>query len=107
MLGTAALGLVLFTMAFGGIGGFWGVAIPQLLFVAMLGFNFSNGLALALMPHGASAGTASALFGTLQFLMAGLAGAAVSALYDGTALAMTGVMCTVAAAAVVLYGWLK
>jgi len=107
MLITAALGMVLFGMALAGVGGFWGMAIPQLLFVSMLGFNFANGLALALTPHGASAGTASALFGTLQFLLAGLAGAAVSALYDGTPLAMTGVMCTVAAAAVVLYRWMK
>ncbi len=107
MRGTAALGIVLFGMALAGVGGFWAMAIPQLLFVSMLGFNFANGLALALAPHGASAGTASALFGTLQFLLAGLAGAAVSALYDGTPLAMTGVMCAVAAAAVVLYRWMK
>jgi len=107
MLITAALGIVLFGMALAGVGGFWGMAIPQLLLVSMLGFNFANGLALALTPHGASAGTASALFGTMQFLLAGLAGAAVSALYDGTPLAMTGVMCTVAAAAVVLYRWMK
>jgi DHA1 family bicyclomycin/chloramphenicol resistance-like MFS transporter len=107
MLGTTALGVVLFGMALAGIGGFWGMAIPQLLFISMLGFNFSNGLALALTPHGASAGTASALFGTLQFLLAGLAGAAVSALYDGTPLAMTEVICAVAGGAVVLYRWLK
>jgi len=107
MLGTTALGIVLFAIALTGFGGFWGMAIPQLLFVSMLGFNFSNGLALALAPHGASAGTASALFGTLQFLLAGLASAAVSALYDGTPLAMTGIMCAVAGAAVVLYRWLQ
>ena len=87
-------------MALGGIGGFWGIAIPQLLFIALLGFNFSNGFALALAHFGDSAGTASALFGTLQFLLAGLGGAAVSALYDGTPRAMTGVMCAVAVAAV-------
>jgi hypothetical protein len=52
-------------------------------------------------------GTASALFGTLRFLLAGLGGAAVSALYDGTPRAMTGVMCTAAVAATLIYRSLK
>ena len=82
----------------------WGLA---LLVAGSVGCALSHGLALALTPHGASAGTASALFGTLQFLLAGLAGAAVSALYDGTPLAMTEVICAVAGGAVVLYRWLK
>ena len=103
MLVTAATGVVLFALAAGGIGGFWAIALPQLLFISLLGFNFSNGFALALADFGDSAGTASALFGTLQFLLAGLGGAAVSALYDGTARAMAGVMCAVAVLAVMLY----
>jgi DHA1 family bicyclomycin/chloramphenicol resistance-like MFS transporter len=107
MLWTAATGLLLFAVALRPIGGFWGIAIPQLLFISLLGFNFSNGFALALAHFGESAGTASALFGTLQFVLAGLAGAAVSALYDGTPHAMTGVMCAVAAMAVVIYRSVK
>ncbi len=107
MLGTAALGVALFAVAVGGWGGFWALAIPQLLFVSMLGFNFANGFALALAPFGDSAGTASALFGTLQFALAGLAGTAVSLLYDGTARAMAGVMCAVAVIAVALYRAVK
>ena len=107
MLCTATAGLVLFVAALAGIGGFWGLAIPQLLFVALLGFNFSNGFALALAHFGSSAGTASALFGTLQFVFAGLAGAAVSALYDGTARAMAGVMCAAGVGAVILYRWTR
>jgi DHA1 family bicyclomycin/chloramphenicol resistance-like MFS transporter len=102
MLATAATGILLFAMALAG-SGFWGIAIPQLLFISLLGFNFSNGFALALAHFGDSAGTASALFGTLQFVFAGLGGAAVSALYDGTPRAMAGVMCAVAVTAVVLY----
>jgi hypothetical protein len=39
--------------------------------------------------------------------MAGIGGAAVSALYDGSARAMTGVMCAVAVAAVALYRCMK
>ena len=77
---------------------------PELIFRrAMLGFNFSNGFALALARFGNAAGTASALFGTLQFLFAGAAGTAVGAMYDGTPRSMAGVMCAVAVAAAVLY----
>jgi DHA1 family bicyclomycin/chloramphenicol resistance-like MFS transporter len=107
MLATAAIGAILFAMAAGGWGGFWGLAIPQFLFVSTLAFNFSNGFALGLAPFGASAGTASALFGTLQFIMAGIAGAAVSWLYDGSPRAMTGVMCVVTVLAVTLYRAMK
>lgn len=103
MVATAALGIVLFAVAWSGRGGFWALAIPQFLFISALAFNFSNGFALGLAPFGASAGTASALFGTLQFLMAGAGGAAVSALYDGTPRAMTGVMAAAAVLAVALY----
>jgi len=107
MMATAATGVLLFAAALTGVGGFWGIAIPQLLFIALLGFNFSNGFALALAHFGDSAGTASALFGTLQFVFAGLGGAAVSTLHDGTPRAMTGVMCAVAVAAVALYRSMK
>jgi DHA1 family bicyclomycin/chloramphenicol resistance-like MFS transporter len=107
MIATAALGVLLMVIAIGDFGGFWALAIPQALFVALLGFNFSNGFALALTHFGSSAGTASALFGTLQFVFAGLAGTAVSALYDGTAHAMAGVMCAVSVASLVLYRLVK
>jgi MFS transporter, DHA1 family, multidrug resistance protein len=107
MLWTAGIAVTMFAMALAHIGGFWGIAIPQFLFISMLGFNFSNGFALALAHFGASAGTASAMFGTLQFLFAGLAGTAVGLLYDGTARAMAGVVCAAAVAAVVLYRSVK
>ena len=107
MICTAAIGMVTFAVALSGRGGFWALVIPQFFFVASIGFNFANGFALALAPFGASAGTASALYGTTQFLIAGVGGAAVSALYDGTARAMTGVMCAVTLLAVALYRTMK
>jgi len=100
---TAGVGIVLLALSLEDFGGFWGIAVPQFVFISLLGFNFSNGFALALAHFGDSAGTASALFGTLQFVLAGLGGTAVSVLYDGTAHAMAGVMCAVALAAVALY----
>ena len=103
MLGTAAAGVATLSIAVSGRGGSGALAIPTFLFVALLGFNFANGFALALAPFGASAGTASALYGTLQFAFAGLGGAAVGAFYDGSARAMAGVMCGVTLLAVALY----
>ena len=107
MRGTATLATTLFIVALLGRGGFWALAIPLFLFVSLLGFNFANGFALALAPYGASAGTAAALYGTLQFTFAGLAGAAVSALYDGTARPMAGLMSALTLAAVVVYRALR
>lgn len=103
MLCTAALGLVLFGVALSGRGGFWMLVIPQFFFVSSIAFNFANGFSLALTPFGASAGTASALYGTTQFLIAGIGGVALSALYDGTPRAMTGIICALTVLAVVLY----
>ena len=48
--------------------------------------------ALAMAPHGAIAGNAAALLGTLQFFLSGLAGMAVGAFNNGTALPMGGVI---------------
>ena len=107
MLGTATLAATLLAVALLGRGGFWALAIPLFLFVSLLGFNFANGFALALAPYGATAGTAAALYGTMQFTFAGLAGAAVSALYDGSARSMTGVMCALTVAAVAVYRALR
>jgi len=103
MLCSAAATLVLLCVAVLGRGGFWALAVPLFLYITTLGFNFANGFALALTPFGAAAGTASALYGTMQFTFAGLAGAAVSALYDGSPRSMAIVMSACAVGAVTLY----
>jgi DHA1 family bicyclomycin/chloramphenicol resistance-like MFS transporter len=63
---------------------------------------------LALHPHGALAGTASALMGTLTFGTGALAGALVSALANQTAMPMVGVMtaCALAALATAWFAFL-
>ncbi|MDE2306245.1 MAG: multidrug effflux MFS transporter [Gammaproteobacteria bacterium] len=103
MLATASINAVLLLVVLSGRGGFWGLALPLFCFVTMLGFNFANGFALALAPFGAAAGTASAMYGTLQFTLAGVAGAAVSTFYDGSPRSMAAVMFALSAAAVLLY----
>lgn len=60
--------------------------------VSCVGIALPNATAVALAPHGAQAGVASALLGTLQTACGALASAATSALADGTARPMAGVM---------------
>lgn len=66
------------------------VVLAVLLFVgyAFLGLVLPNVTVLALEEHGAVAGTASALIGTLQFLTGAAVMAIVSRFLDGTALPM-------------------
>lgn len=92
--------LLLVAEALTGWGGF--AVLVGLLFVciATTGLIFPNTAALAMTPFGAVAGSASALMGTLQFGMGGIAGTAVGLLHDGTARPMAAVL-----AACSVVGW--
>jgi DHA1 family bicyclomycin/chloramphenicol resistance-like MFS transporter len=70
----------------------WPLYAALMLYMAMLGMILPLGTVLALAPFPQMAGTASALLGTLQFGLGALAGASLSALHDGSALPMGGVM---------------
>ena len=50
----------------------WSVFACVFIYVSAQGFVFPNGSAIAMMRHGDIAGTASALLGTNQFLIAAL-----------------------------------
>jgi DHA1 family bicyclomycin/chloramphenicol resistance-like MFS transporter len=65
---------------------------PLFVAISAVGLALPNATAAAMAPHGARAGAASALLGTLQTLCGAAAAAAVSALADGTARPMAGVM---------------
>lgn len=86
-LATAALaGVTLLALALAG----W-LPLPALLaglflYIASLGFISPNAGASALAGHGHQAGTASALMGALQFLLATAAGIAMGLWHDGSAL---------------------
>lgn len=72
-------------------------ALPWLLaglfcYVASLGTITPNTVAIAMAPHGQTAGAASALLGSLSFLTGMAAGLAVSLFEGQSALPMTGVM---------------
>jgi DHA1 family bicyclomycin/chloramphenicol resistance-like MFS transporter len=87
---TAAL--VLLADAASGFGGFPGILVPLFCFIFCHGFVLPNTTALAMAPHGQVAGSASALLGTLQFVMGAISGALVGILANGTALPFAGVI---------------
>ena len=62
-----------------------------------------NTTALAMAPHGAVAGSASALLGTVQFVLGASAGALLGALGNGTAVPLAAVVAGCAALAFVTY----
>ncbi len=65
-------GIFLLVAVLTGIGGLPGVFFGVFLYIAAQGFVFPNGSAIAMMRHGPIAGTASALLGTNQFLIAAI-----------------------------------
>ncbi len=92
LAGSALAGGVLLIDASNHLGGFAGILIPLFFFVSTLGFIFPTATSLALAPHGRNAGNASAVLGCVQFLLSGLSGMLVSALDNGTALPMCGLI---------------
>ena len=92
-------GATLLVDAYTGFGGFAGILVPLFCFVACHGFVGPNTTALAMSPYGAVAGSASALMGTLQFVLGAASGSLVSAFGNGTAVPFALVIagCSVAA----------
>jgi DHA1 family bicyclomycin/chloramphenicol resistance-like MFS transporter len=86
----AALGVL--AAALTGAGGLWGLAVPLFLVIASIGLVLPNSAALAMAPHGAIAGLASALLGVMQFGAGGIVALSVGLLADHTALPMAAVI---------------
>ena len=80
---TSSVGLLL--GAYTNYAGLAGIVIPLWFFIAMHGIVSPNTTALAMSPYGTVAGSASALLGTVQFLLGAAAGSLIGALADGTA----------------------
>ncbi|MBR0652382.1 Bcr/CflA family multidrug efflux MFS transporter [Roseomonas terrae] len=81
-------GLALLATTVSGIGGFPALVAALFCYVAMIGAVMPLTVALGMGPHGAVAGSASALMGTLQFGIGAAAGALLGLLQDGTAMPM-------------------
>jgi DHA1 family bicyclomycin/chloramphenicol resistance-like MFS transporter len=96
-------GLVLIVDAYTGFGGFPGILVPLFVFIACHGFVAPNTTALAMAPHGRVAGSASALLGTVQFMLGATAGAMVGVFGDGTAVPFAAVIATCGILALTTY----
>jgi DHA1 family bicyclomycin/chloramphenicol resistance-like MFS transporter len=71
-LAQLAAGILLLVTVLTGVAGLAGVFACVFVYVSAQGFVFPNGSAIAMMRHGKIAGTASALLGTNQFLIAAI-----------------------------------
>lgn len=85
-------GAVLVVDAYSGFGGFAGILVPLFCYIACHGFVLPNTTALAMAPHGSVAGSASALLGTLQFVLGAIAGSLIGLLANGTPVPMAAVI---------------
>ena len=94
-------GIALVVNAWTGFGGFFGILLPLFCFIACHGFTFPNTTALAMAPHGRVAGSASALLGTVQFLVGAAAGTLVGALGNGTPVPFAAIIAVCAVGALV------
>ncbi len=83
----------------------WLVVSLQLLFFVTVGRVTPNVAALALAPHGADAGAASALMGALQSALAMLNGFAVATFNDGTVSTLAAIMTVGGALTLTSYLW--
>jgi DHA1 family bicyclomycin/chloramphenicol resistance-like MFS transporter len=83
------LGALLLTLATAtGIGGFLAQLVLLFICLCTTGLLYPNVTALALAPFATSAGSASALLGTIQYTMGATAGAFVGMFHNGTGLPM-------------------
>ncbi len=83
---------VLAAVSFAGRFGLIGLVAPIVVIMTSFGLILPNTTVGALSRHGAHAGSASALMGTLQFLLAAVSGSAMGWLTDGTARPMAALM---------------
>jgi len=87
-----AAGATLLADAYTGFGGFAGILVPLFCFVICHGFVGPNTTALVMSPYGAVAGSASALMGTLQFVLGAASGNLVSAFGNRSAVPFAAVI---------------
>jgi len=99
-------GIILFTGSMFGFLGLFSTIFLCFLFLSCQGFTFPNTSALSLAPFSKTAGSASALLGSIQMGIGALTSALVSYLNNGTAIPMTIVMacCALLSFTIVMIG---
>jgi DHA1 family bicyclomycin/chloramphenicol resistance-like MFS transporter len=98
-------GLAVLWTASTGIGGLAGLFAPVFAYMCAIGFVFPNGNAIAMMRHGNIAGTASALLGTNQFVIAAATTIALGWIDSSSAMPMAIVIAACGIAASLLNFW--
>jgi DHA1 family bicyclomycin/chloramphenicol resistance-like MFS transporter len=91
----------LLALALWPLGGWLGVALPLFFALSSLGFSFPNATALALAHQSGRVGSAAALAGSIQFVLAAASGSLVSLSARPSAAPMAAVFCAFAALALV------
>ena len=100
--GSALAGVLLFAEGYFN-GPLWLMCLALFMYTLTLGIIAPNAAACALAYQKKSAGSASALMGTIQFSVSAVASTMVSHFHDGTVRPMTYVIFTCAALALILY----
>src|ERR1019366_1728254 len=98
-------GLAVLATAATGFGGMAGIFAPVFVYMCATGFVFPNGNAIAMMRHGNMAGTASALLGTNQFVIAAATTIVLGLIDNSSAMPMAIVIAGCGAAAALLNYW--
>lgn len=94
--GLLLVGLAAADVAEGPLAGALAIVGPMLVYMIGVGLVLPNAIAGAVGPFPRAAGAASALLGFTQMTVAAVVGILVAALYDGSALPMTGMIALVA-----------
>jgi DHA1 family bicyclomycin/chloramphenicol resistance-like MFS transporter len=97
----ALAGLLLVEQALTGFGGFVGLMICIGAFTLCVGFIIANAMVMAMVPYGQTAGMASALLGTIQFVTGAIAATVQSLLPKGHTLPMAAGMAACGIAGVI------
>ena len=82
---SATAGLALAAAALIGRGGLVALLVPLFFFIACGGFVLPLSAALAMVPYGRNAGSASALIGVLQFTLGAASATLISGFHDASA----------------------
>jgi DHA1 family bicyclomycin/chloramphenicol resistance-like MFS transporter len=102
LLCQSIIGTLLVTGTMFGYLGLYTTIVLCFLFLSCQGFTFPNTSALSLAPFSKTAGSASALLGSVQMGIGAFTSALVSYLTNGTAVPMTGVMACCALTAFII-----
>ena len=96
-------GIALLVANLTGFGGLAGFLVPIAVILSAAGLTVPNAPAIALSRHGEVAGTAAALLGAAQFLVAGSIAPLVGALDDGSGVPMAAIMVSTTGLAATLF----